>query len=103
MREEKAVVMEDGAEKRTLSWGELEDGTAYVRETSEGEVTGFAFGAEGRQTTFTFRPTRDYSLEDVENRIETSDGDCFICDFADALEFWGIPYTREDKIKRTAA
>ena len=46
MREVKKVVMEDGAERRTLSWGEFEDGTAYVRETSESDVTGFAFGAE---------------------------------------------------------
>ncbi|MCI6547403.1 MAG: hypothetical protein MR415_02005 [Coriobacteriaceae bacterium] len=103
MREEKTVVMEDGAEKRTLSWGELEDGIAYARETSEGDVTDFAFGAKRRQTTFVFLPTSDYNLDDVENRIETSGGDCFICDFADALEFWGIPYKREDKIKRLAA
>ena len=103
MREVKKVVMEDGAERRTLSWGEFEDGTAYVRETSESDVTGFAFGAEERRTTFTFQPTSDYNLDDVETRIETSDGDCFICDFADALEFWDIPYTREDKIRRLAA
>jgi hypothetical protein len=103
MREEKTVVMEDGAETRSLSWGELEDGIAYIRETSEGDVTGFAYGAKRRQTTFMFWPTNDYNLDDVENRIKTSDGDCFIGDFADALEFWGIPYKREDKVKRLVA
>ena len=103
MREEKTVVKEDGAEKRVLSWGELEDGIAYLRETSEGDVTGFVYSAKRRQTTFMFRPTGDYNLDDVENRIETSDGDCFVCDFADALELWGVPYKREDKIKRFVA
>jgi hypothetical protein len=33
MRQKNLVVMEGTDEKRTMSWGEADDGLAYVRET----------------------------------------------------------------------
>lgn len=47
--------------------------------------------------------TEDYGLADVENRVETSDGDCFVSDFEDALAFWGVSYTREETLKPLVA
>lgn len=103
MRHEKAVTMEDGAERRTLAFGENEDGTIYVSEASEGDLNEFAFGAAERVTTLRFRPTEDYGLADVENRIETSDDDCFVSDFEDALALWGVSYTREKTLRPLVA
>lgn len=42
MHQRKLVVMEDDDEKRTMSWGEADDGLAYVRETTMDTVTEFA-------------------------------------------------------------
>ena len=72
MHQRKLVVMEDDDEKRTMSWGEADDALAYVRETTMGA----------------------YNLDDVADRVATSGDDYFLCDIADALEFWGIPYER---------
>lgn len=97
MRQKKMAVMDDTEEKRTLSWGETDDGLAYVRETTMGTVTEFAYGERFWETTFFFRPTKTYNLDDVADRVATSGDDCFLCDIADALEFWGSPYKREDR------
>lgn len=48
MHQRKLVVMEDDDEKRTMSWGEADDGLTYVRETTMGTVTEFAYGERGR-------------------------------------------------------
>ena len=94
MHQRKLVVMEDDDEKRTMSWGEADDGLTYVRETTMGTVTEFAYGERFWETTFFFRPTKAYNLDDVADRVATSGDDYFLCDIADALEFWGIPYER---------
>lgn len=99
MHQRKLVVMEDDDEKRTMSRGEADDGLAYVRETTMGTVTEFAYGERFWETTFFFRPTKAYNLDDVADRVATSGDDCFLCDIADALEFWGIPYEREDRTR----
>ena len=99
MHQRKLVVMEDDDEKRTMSWGEADDGLTYVRETTMGTVTEFAYGERFWETTFFFRPTKVYNLDDVADRVATSGDDCFLCDIADALEFWGIPYEREDRTR----
>lgn len=103
MQHEKTVTMEDGTERRTLAFGQDEDGTVCVSEASVGDLTEFAFGAAERVTTLRFRPTDDYGLADVENRIETSGGDCFVSDFEDALALWGVPYTREETLRPLVA
>ncbi len=60
---------------------------AYVRETTMGTVTEFAYGERICLTTFFFRPTKTYNLDDVADRVATSGDDRFLCDIADALEF----------------
>lgn len=97
MTEEKTMVMESGTECRTLTWGTKPDGKAYVREASRGELTETILGAAERTTTITFEPTADYSLDDVADTVETQADDCFITDFEDALNLWGIPYTRDER------
>ena len=36
---------------------------------------------------------------EVADRVATSGDECFLCDITDALEFWGIPYEREDRTR----
>ena len=99
MRQIKLVVMEDTDEKRMMPWGEADDGLAYVRETTMGTVAEFAYAERFWETTFFFRPTKTYNLDDVADRVAMSGDDRFLCDIADALEFWGIPYKREDRTR----
>lgn len=83
MHQRKLVVMENDDEKRTMSWGEAEDSLAYVRETTMGTVTEFAYGERFWETTFFFRPTNTYNLDDVADRVAKSGSDCFLCDIAE--------------------
>ena len=64
-----------------------------------GTVTEFAYGERFWETTFSFRPTNTYNLGDVANRVAKSGSDRFLCDIADALEFWGIPQESEDRTR----
>lgn len=94
MGERKKVTMDRGSESRTISWGENEDGTVYVRETSMSDLAEFAFGALERQFTLALEPSDKYGLTDVEDRVDKYPGNCFICDFEDFLLLWEAPYTR---------
>ena len=91
--------VQPGDEIRTLEWGERDDGTAYVRETCAGDLTEFAFDASVHETEITFRPEADYGLADVADRVETAGDDCFITDFAEALELWEVPFS--EKVRDT--
>lgn len=85
---------DDGSEVRVVSLGTNPDGTAYVRQTSNGDITHFAFGSTQHSETITFRPTESYGLEDVQNDIERRGGEFFIDDVADSLRLWDVPFER---------
>lgn len=97
MAEEKAVVMESGTENRTLTWGIKQDGRAYARETSSGDLIETILDAAERTRTVTFEPIEDYSLADVADTVESHADDCPITDIEDALDLWGIQYARDEK------
>jgi hypothetical protein len=58
MEERNAHTFRNGAETRTLEFGHLETGEAYVRETGRGDITQFCYDA----------PTHDVHLQLVEKR-----------------------------------
>lgn len=88
----------DDAETRTMEVGYLDTGEAYVRETGRGDITQFCYDAPARETTITFRETEDYSLEDVADTLRRDAGDLFIGDIAEALDFWGVAYEKDEKV-----
>lgn len=96
--DKKTVTMESGPENRKLSWGENTNGTVYVSERSAGDLTEFSYDAAERELTLTFEPSERYGLADVADRVERFPGNCFIHDFEDALIFWGIQYTRDERL-----
>lgn len=86
---------DDGTEARVIGVGTNPDGTVYVRQTSNGDLTQFAFGSVQHTETITFSPTEAYGLEDVENDIESRGSEFFIDDVADSLRLWGVPFDRQ--------
>lgn len=88
----------DGAETRTLELGRLETGEAYVRETGMGDITQFCYDVPARETTIRFRETEEYSLEDVADTLREQPDDVFIGDIAEALDFWGVAYEKDEKV-----
>lgn len=87
-----------GAETRTLEFGHIETGEAYVRETGRGDITQFCYDAPAHETTISFRETEDYSLEDVADTLRWHADDVFIGDIAEALDFWGVAYEKDEKV-----
>lgn len=79
----------NGAETRTLEFGHLDTGEAYVRETGRGDITQFCYDVPAHETTISFRENEDYSLEDVADTLDRH---------ADALTFWGVPYEKDEKV-----
>lgn len=98
MEERNVHTFRNGAETRTLEFGHLETGEAYVRETGRGDITQFCYDAPARETTIRFRETEDYSLEDVADTLDRHADDVYIDDIADALTFWGVPYEKDEKV-----
>ena len=91
-----------GQEERTISYGHLEDGTAYVRQVSAGDLTEFAFDCAERTVTVTFRECAGYALADVENDLARCGGDCHIEDYMLNLELWGVPFQIETTTRELA-
>lgn len=87
---------DDGSEARVVSVGTNPDGTVYVRQTSNGDITRFAFGSIQHSETITFRPTEDYGLEDVKADIERRGNEFFVDDVADSLRLWEVPFKRSE-------
>lgn len=87
----------DKFDARSISIGENEDGTVYVRQTSVGDLTHASFGMGQHTDTITFRPTEDYGIADVEDDIARRKEDFFISDVADSLKLWEVPYRRETR------
>ena len=104
MREEIAMqnnnvhTFRNGAETRTLEFGRLETGEAYVRETGRGDITQFCYDAPARETTITFRETEDYSLEDVADTLRRDAEDLFIGDIEESVGCWTVPDVKEVKV-----
>lgn len=98
MKNRNAHTFRNGAETRTLEFGHLDTGEAYVRETGRGDITQFCYDAPARETTIRFRKTEDYSLEDVADTLRRHADDVYIGDIADALTFWGVPYEKDEKV-----
>lgn len=98
MEERNVYTFVDGAETRTLEFGRLEIGTTYVRETGRGDITQFCYDAPARETTIRFRETEEYSLEDVADTLREHADDVFVGDIAEALDFWGVAYEKDEKV-----
>lgn len=98
MDETNIYVFRNGAETRTLEFGRLGTGEAYVMETGRGDITQFCYDAPARETTIRFRETEDYSLEDVADTLGRHTDDVYIGDIADALGFWGVAYEMDEKV-----
>ena len=88
----------NGAETRTLEYGHLETGEAYVRETDRGDITQFCYGAPVHETTIGLHENEDYSLEDVADTLRRHADDVYIGDIAEALNFWGFPHEKDEKV-----
>lgn len=88
----------NGAETRTLEYGHLETGEAYVRETGRGDITQSCYGASAHETTISFRESEDYSLEDVADTLRRHADDVYIGNIAEALTFWGVPHEKDEKV-----
>jgi hypothetical protein len=86
-----------GAETRTMEYGHLDTGEAYVTETGRGDITEFCYEAPARETTLRFRESEDYSLEDVADTLREHD-DVYLGDIAEALDFWGVAYERDERV-----
>lgn len=93
---------EDGSETRVVSLGTNPDGSIYVRQTSNGDITQFAFGSTQHTETITFRPTETYGMDDVRDDIESRGGEFFIDDVADSLRLWDVPFRRESSDSTTS-
>jgi hypothetical protein len=98
MEERKVHTFRNGAETRTLEFGHLETGEAYVTETGRGDITQFCYDAPAHETTIRFRETENYSLEDVADTLRRHADDVYIGDIAEALTFWGVPYEKDEKV-----
>ena len=85
-RERNVYTFVDGAETRTLEFGRLETGEAYVRETGRGDITQFCYDAPARETTIRFRETEECSLEDVADTLREHSDDVFIGDIAESSD-----------------
>lgn len=87
----------NGGERRTMSYGENADGTAFVRQSSEGDLTRCFFDCDRYVVTVTFRPCDAYGLGDMEDDLSRRGDDFFITDYEEALELWGVEFaeTRE--------
>ena len=55
------------------------------------------FDFSERETTVTFESIYNYSLKDAADTVDGHAENYFINDFEDALTFWGIPFTTEEK------
>lgn len=84
-------------ETRTIRVGRLNKGEAYVTETGRGDITQFVYGAPAREATIRFRETEEYSLDDVADTLREHD-DVYLSDIADALDFWGVAYERDERV-----
>lgn len=98
MEERDVYTFVDGAETRTLEFGRLDTGEAYVRETGRGDITQFCYDAPVREATIRFGEAEEYSLEDVADTLRKHSGDVFIGDIAEALDFWGVAYEKDEKV-----
>lgn len=70
--------MEEGTESSTISRGTNKDSTSNVCERTTGELTALSFDKVERETTVTFAPSEEYSLDDVAETVENQAGDCCI-------------------------
>lgn len=98
MEERDVYTFVDGAETRTLEFGRLDTGEAYVRETGRGDITQFCYDSPAREATIRFREAEEYSLGDVADTLREHSGDVFIGDIAEALDFWGVAYEKDEKV-----
>lgn len=87
----KSKTWELGDETRTVEWGR-QDGKALVRQTSEGDLTLFAFSSDRHEIEIAFVETGDYSLADLEDDLGRRGEDWQISDLADSLALWSVPY-----------
>ena len=88
----------NGAETRTMEYGRLDTGEAYVTETGRGDITEFCYDAPARETTLRFRENEQYSLEDVADTLREHGDEVYLGDIADALDFWGVAYERDERV-----
>lgn len=84
----------NGNDTRTVSFGTNSDGTACVRQVSEGDLTALAFESDRHEVVITFAPTEDYGLADVADDLESRGADCFVEDFEHSLELWDVPFSK---------
>ena len=98
MKESSVRTFEYGDETRTLEYGRLNTGEAFVKETGSGDITQFCYDALASETTITFRETEDYSLEDVADTLRKDAEDMFIGDITEILGFWNVPYVKDEKV-----
>lgn len=98
MEERNVYTFVDRAETTTMEFGYLDTGEAYVRETGRGDITQFCYDVPARETTIRFRETEEYSLEDVADTLREHADDIFIGDIAEALDFWGVAYEKDEKV-----
>lgn len=98
MEKRTVYTFRNGAETRTLEFGHLKAGEAYVMETGRGDITEFCYDAPARETTIRFYETEGYSLEDVADTLRRHTDDVYIGDIAEALEFWGVAYEMDEKV-----
>lgn len=61
MEERNVYAFRNGAETRTMEYGCLETGEAYVTETGRGDITEFCYDTPARETTLRFRENEQYS------------------------------------------
>ncbi len=97
MERQNVCVFRSCSETRTIEYGHLNSGDAYVRETGRGDITWFCYDAPARETTVRFHKTENYSLEDVADTLRRH-ADVFIGDITDALDFWGVAYEKEERV-----
>lgn len=98
MGERNVYAFRNGAETRTMEYGHLDTGEAYVTETGRGDITEFCYDAPARETTLRFRESEEYSLEDVAHTLREHGDDVYLGDIADALDFWGVAYERDERV-----
>ena len=98
MGERNTYTFDCGGETRTMEFGHLDTGEAFVKETDRGDITQFCYDAPARETAIRFRETEEYSLEDVADTLREHSDEVFIGDLVEALDFWGVFYEKDEKV-----
>lgn len=91
-----------GQDRRTISYGHLDDSSACVRQVSTGDLAEFVFDCVERTVTVSFPECEVYNLCRVEYDLKHRGDDCYIEDYMLSLELWEVPFQVETTTRELA-